>query len=301
MKKHLFFSLLFLSLFFSAKAQHIHALKEKIQHVIEGKSATVAVSICGTHPQDTLSIHGNKALPMQSVFKFHIAFVLLQQVDAGKINIDTTLTIEKATIEKYKHLWSPLCKKYPQGGRIALKEVITQTVAWSDNFGCDLLLDLLGGTVAVEAYLHEIGIKDIAMPHKEITMQAQWENQYENWTTTNAANQMLQLFHENQQPKLSKSSYDFLLKALKDTQTGKKRIRGMLPADAEVAHKTGTSGKNDAGLVAATNNIGIVFLPGGAYFYISVFVSNSTESGATNEKIIAEIAKLAWDFFAESE
>ena len=84
---------------------------------------------------------------------------------------------------------------------------------------------------------------------------------------------------------------------MKETSTGTNRIKGQLPENTVVAHKTGTSGTNKEGLTAAVNDIGIVFLPDGQHFYISVFVTNSTENADTNEKIIADISKAAWDYF----
>ncbi len=82
------------------------------------------------------------------------------------------------------------------------------------------------------------------------------------------------------------------------TSTGVNRIKGRLPAGTPVAHKTGTSDTNAEGVTAAINDIGIVTLPNGEHVAISVFVANSKESNATNEKIIADIAKLVWDHFA---
>jgi beta-lactamase class A len=64
-----------------------------------------------------------------------------------------------------------------------------------------------------------------------------------------------------------------------------------------VAHKPGTSDTNEQGVTAAVNDIGIVTLPNAKHFAISVFVSNSKENGETNEKIIADISKLTWDYF----
>lgn len=78
---------------------------------------------------------------------------------------------------------------------------------------------------------------------------------------------------------------------------GKKAIKGKLPKGTIVAHKTGHSGQNKAGLTAAQNDIGIVFLPDGSHFYISVLVGDSVETPEVNKKIISDIAKLAWDYF----
>lgn len=277
-------------------AQSIEDLKKRIEQVLEEKNATVGVAISGVNPQDTISINGDLHLPMQSVFKFHLALAVLHQVDQGKLNFNDSIAIDSAYMDRYSHLWSPLRKKYPNGAQVPLSEIIQYSVALSDNTGCDLLFKLVGGTDVVQAFVQKIGVKDIAIKHTEIVMQANWDLQYENWTTAKAANQVLQLFFENNKL-LSNESYDFLLDVLKDTKTGEKRIRGYLPKDAIVAHKTGTSGKNNHGLSGASNDIGIVFLPDESYFYLSVLVSDSMEDSETNQKIIADIAKLAWDYF----
>ena len=289
--------LLFLFTLHTIKAQSIDNLKQKIEEVLKDKSATVGVAIQGMNPEDAISINGNRHMPMQSVFKFHLALAVLHQVDQGKLSLDQVITLDKALMEKYKHLWAPLRKKYPNGGKVTIAEMLKSTVAWSDNIGCDVLLNRIGGVKALESYLHQIGIKEIRVVHDEISMQAKWENQYENWTTVKAANQTLQLFFENKDNLLSAKSHDFLLNVLKGTQTGKKSIKGLLPQDAVVAHKTGHSGKNDQQLTAALNDIGIVFLPNGTYFYLSIMVNDSMEDNETNQKIIAEIAKLTWDHF----
>ncbi len=290
---------LVLFLFFSigiSKAQSIETLRQSINEILKDKSATVAVVFKGTAPEDTLSINGNKHLPMQSVYKYHLALAVLHQVDQGKYGLQDKFSIDKERIDIYAHLWSPLRKKYPEGAKITLSEILKYTVALSDNLGCDLLFELIGGTGALQSYLHKVGISDIAIVHTELAMQAKWKRQYENWTTAKAANQVLELFYNNKNGLLSAESYSFLLKTLKDTKTGKKSIKGLLPKDVVVAHKTGHSGKNKKGLTGALNDIGIVYLPNGTHFYLSVLLSNSMETNETNQSIIAEISKLVWDY-----
>lgn len=75
-------------------------------------------------------------------------------------------------------------------------------------------------------------------------------------------------------------------------------MKGLLPKDATVAHKTGTSGTRD-GLTAATNDIGIVTLPDGRHLAIAVFVSDSTADETTREETIAKIARAVWDNFSK--
>ena len=86
---------------------------------------------------------------------------------------------------------------------------------------------------------------------------------------------------------------------MKETETGQNRLKGLLPKGTMVAHKTGSSGVNKEGLTAAVNDIGIVFLPNGQQYFISVFVTKSTENTETNEKIIADISKIIWDYYTK--
>ena len=81
-----------------------------------------------------------------------------------------------------------------------------------------------------------------------------------------------------------------------NTVTGPNKIKGLLPKGTLVAHKTGYSGAKD-GVVAATNDIGVVQLPNGEAFAIAVFVTNSRENEKTNDGLIAQISKAAWDYF----
>jgi beta-lactamase class A len=82
------------------------------------------------------------------------------------------------------------------------------------------------------------------------------------------------------------------------TPTGPRRIRGLLPESAVVFHKTGTSGTNSKGITAATNDVGMVTLPGGKKYAIVVFVADSAGDVALREGVIARISKLSWDYFS---
>ena len=107
------------------------------------------------------------------------------------------------------------------------------------------------------------------------------------------------MFYDNTKQLLSAKSHQLLWQTMKHSRTGKNTIKAYLPKGTIIAHKTGHSGKNKQGLTGAENDIGIVFLNNGRRFYLSVFVSDSLESRDVNQKIIADIAKLAWDYFSD--
>jgi beta-lactamase class A len=283
-----------ISLFTFHSYSQIDSLKNKIEQIIKTKDATVGVSICGIKNNATLNINAEKHFPMQSVFKFHIALAVLEKVDKGDLSLDQEIFISKS--ELLPNTWSPIRDKNPNGNiKLTLAEIIKYTVAISDNNGCDILLKMIGGPKKVEKYIHKLGIKDISISVNEEQMHKDWNAQFSNWTTPKAATDLLVAFYTKNI--LSKSSFNLLLKTMIETSTGKTRIKGQLPEGTIVAHKTGSSGTNDNGITAATNDIGIITLPDGKHFAISVFVTNSKENDETNEKIISDISKLVWDYF----
>lgn len=255
----------------------------------------MGVAIKGSHPKDTLSINGNRHFPLQSVFKLHIALAILSQVDKGKFNLNQKIRIDEKDL--LPDLDSPIRKRYPNGITMTLSKILEYTVSQSDNVGCEILLRMIGGPEAVEKYCKESGIRDVSIKLNEEQQQADWDLQFQNWTTPKAANEILKVFYLNKNHLLSKASHRFIWKVMRETKTGKDRLRGQLPGKTIVAHKTGSSGTNKKGITAAVNDIGVVILPDGSPYFISVFVTESTENSETNEKIIADLSKTAWEYF----
>jgi beta-lactamase class A len=271
----------------------LNSIRKEITQNLSAKKADVGVSIMGIEDKDTLSINGKRHYPMQSVFKFHIALVVLAEVDKGNLSLTQKITIRKSDLTT--GTWSPIERKYPEGSELTLAEILKYTVAESDNVGCDILLRLIGGPGIVNRYFATNNFEDISIKANEEEMHKDWNVQFSNWTTTNSTVSLLKAFFD--QKLLSATSNNFLLKTMIETSTGKMRIKGQLPESTIVAHKTGTSGTNEIGVSAALNDIGIVTLPNGKHFLISIFVSDSYENEETNEKIISDIAKLTWNYY----
>lgn len=270
-------------------------LNTRIQEIVASKHAKVGLAIKGQNEKDTLFINGNEHFPLQSVFKFHIALAVLSQVDKGKYSLSQKINITKKDL--LPDLYSPVRDRYPNGVTLPLSEILAYTVSQSDNVGCDVLLRMIGGPGVVERYCNRIGIQDISIKINEEEQQSNWNSQFKNSTTPKAANEIVELFYRNKNNLLSKKSHHFIWKVMRETKTGEGRLRGQLPTKSIVAHKTGSSGTNKQGITAAVNDIGVVFLPDGSHYFISVFITESTENAASNEKIIADINKAAWDYF----
>jgi beta-lactamase class A len=271
------------------------SLLRQIKDIAKPAKGIVGVSILGLESSDTLNYNGNSRLVMHSVMKFPIAMTVLHLVDKGKYKLDQQLKVSKKDLLPNTH--SPLRDKYPDGTEIPLGELLSYMVSQSDNNACDFLLKKIGGTRVVEDYIQSVGIKGIAVNATEAEMAAGWEVQYLNWCKPADVVRLLDIFYQGKA--LSKNSNDFLWKIMTETSTGPNRIKGMLPKDAVVAHKTGSSPTNDAGLSPATNDVGIITLPNGKHLAIAILVCNSTADEATRELVIAKIAKAAWDYYSK--
>lgn len=266
----------------------------QIYQTIAHKKADVGVSVHGIDSKDTITVNGDKHYPMQSVFKFHIAMAVLNQVDKGKLSLSQKIHIKKS--ELLPDTWSPIRDAHPKGDVILpLSEIIKYTVAQSDNNGCDILMRLIGGPKPINDYIHSLGIKDVAIKANEEEMHKEWDVQFLNWSTPKAVTDLLVKFYTKKV--LSKESFNFLWKTMVETSTGTNRLKGQLPKGTVVGHKTGTSDTNKQGVTSAINDVGIVKLPNGKHYAIAVFVCNTRENEATNDKIISDISKLVWDYF----
>jgi beta-lactamase class A len=290
--------MIFVALGYIAANAQIENLKADIQHLIGQRKATIGVSVIANNYKDTLNINEREHYPMQSVFKFPIALALLAEVDNGKFKLNQQIDI--SANELLPDTWSPIREKYPNGTSMKLADIIRYTIEQSDNNGCDILLRLLGGTASVEKFLAKHRLRDIAVKATEAEMHKEWSIQYRNWATPVALNNLLIRFYTNGNEKLlSTESRDFLWRVMAETSTGANRLKGQLPQGTIVAHKTGTSATNDRNVTAAINDIGIMMVPNKDPIFITVLVSNSTEDGRTNEKLIADIAKKAWNYYSK--
>jgi beta-lactamase class A len=99
------------------------------------------------------------------------------------------------------------------------------------------------------------------------------------------------LVHICRKDLLKPKTAKLLLGIMRRCQTGDARLKGLLPSETEVAHKTGTA-------MGIVNDVGIITLPNGAgHIAIVVFIKGSKLSVAGCEQSIGEVARSAYDYF----
>ncbi|WP_284463452.1 class A beta-lactamase, subclass A2 [Chryseobacterium sp.] len=294
-KASLFISLCLFSL--QVKSQTIQDLRNKINTITSTKNATIGISVKGIEDKDTLSINGNKETPLMSVFKFHIALAVLNRVDKGKLKLNQKFFIKKE--ELMPETWSPIREEYPEGNMyLTLDQLLRYTVSHSDNNGCDILLNIIGGTDSVQKFINQQGIKDFTIKVNEQQMSS-FDKFYLNTTTPLATTDLLEKFYNGKV--LKKETTKYLYQIMIETSRGLTWMKAGLPAGTELAHRTGISSRNENNLRAAMNDVGIVKLPNGKHFILSVYLKNINEEMAVTEKIIADISHAVWEYYTNKK
>lgn len=263
-------------------------LEQKVETLIGNKKLKVGVAFLDFTSGKLETINGDSLFPLQSVFKFHVAAKVLDEVDQGNLSLNQPVEIDKAELEK--EMYSPM--KLELGvktQKVRLDSLMYYMVAHSDNIACDILLKQIGGASKVESYFETLNIVPTQIEANEEEMHKDWLTQYKNVSSPKAVLESLKRFYLREY--LSGDSHNFLYAMMSNSYTGKKRIKAGLPEGFTIAHKTGTSGRNAQGMSSATNDAAIVVSKEGKAYVLVIFVTDSFETDETNEKLIADITK----------
>ena len=108
--------------------------------------------------------NSNRYFPMASVVKIPIAMSLVSEVLSGRVSFDETLTVQPARVCPGPPR-NPLDRTYYQPVRapriVTLDELLRLMLVDSDNTAADVVLDRLGGPVAVSLYMRSRGIQEV--------------------------------------------------------------------------------------------------------------------------------------------
>jgi beta-lactamase class A len=255
------------------------------------------VSVACSLPGSALNcdLNPNAQPPMQSVFKLPLALTVLHQVEQRTLSLDQPVRFLPQ--DRIPRAYSPLQDQHPNGGvDVPLRELLRLDVSLSDNVAADILLRLVGGPEVVNTYVAALGVSGFHLQDSEAVLHHEVSARYRNWFEPAGAVQLLRTISENSP--LTREHTDLLLGWMTPADRTK-RLDGDLPDGTRVAHKSGTSGVNN-GLAHATNDIGLIPLPDGGRIAIAVFVTDSTADEATRERVIARIARAAYDASLQS-
>ena len=270
-------------------------LGEQLARIADEAGGHTGAAVLLLETGEHAACRGLDRFPMQSVYKFPIAMAVLHEVDGGRLRLDQPVRIAARELVP-PALHSPIRDRFPGGTTLPLREVLRYAVSESDGTASDVLLRLAGGAPRVTAYLEGLGVHGVRVITSELAMSRGERVQYRNWAQPEEMIALLRAFQQGRG--LSPSGRALLAGWMTMTETGPHRLKGLLPPGTEVAHKTGTS-NTVRGMTAATNDAGIVTLPDGRHLAIAVFVSDSPAQVDVRERVIAKMARAAWDWALE--
>jgi len=314
----LFIALLVISPVSSAQEPAMQRLEREVARLGETSGGVTGASIIHLETGRSVTLNAGQRFPMASSYKVPIAVQLLTLVDQGRIRLDQMVEIKPEDLHPGSGTLTNLFKQ--PGLALSVRNLMELMLLISDNSATDVCLRLAGGAEAVTARMKEIGISGITVSRPTIGMISDWLGVSESdWSSsdlkyrrsldaegrksaaarfdedprdTSTPEAMASLLEKIWRKSLLKPGsaellYDIMLRC----QTGDTRLKGILPAGTEVAHKTGTIG-------GTTNDVGIITLPDNAgHVAIAVFIKSSLKEVPQRERTIAEIARAAHDFF----
>jgi beta-lactamase class A len=281
----------------------VSPLQQALLDVSAGADGTVAVTVLNFATGERASVHGDRRMPMMSVFKVPLVVVALARVDEGAWKLDQTIEISESELRPGV---SPIADAWVKGEHtVTLETMLRKTIQNSDNTGGDKLVAMMPDA---QARLRAFGIDGVDIAEQEINMEKRLHGaspelaaRHEieappNGATTDALVAMLAKLEHGV---LKDPTRAWLHETMAGTKTGPKRLTAGLPEGTPLEHKTGT-GETIGELNLATNDIGVITLPNGQRVAIAVLTAGSRREQAKREAVIASMACATWKYFTAS-
>jgi beta-lactamase class A len=245
----------------AASSPALTSLEQQLSSLVANKSADVGIAALDLTNGQSLSIKGDVPFPMASTVKVAIAALYLAQVDHGRRSLDDVIQGQTA------------------------RSLMARMLIHSDNRATDILLKDLGGPTAVHGWLQQNGIHGVRVDR---TIAQLLSDKRDLWdrrdsSTPTAMVDLLQRIYKAEIVK--PQSRNYLLDLMAQCQTGKNRIKALLPG-VPVEHKTGT-------LNGLSDDVGFITMPDGHRIAVAIF----TRGGTDRPRTIAETARAIYDGF----
>jgi beta-lactamase class A len=245
----------------AASSPSLTSLEQQLSSMVANKSADVGIAALDLNTGETVSIKGNTPFPMASTVKVAIGALYLAQVDNGRRSLDDTINGQPA------------------------RSLMARMLIHSDNHATDILLKDLGGPTAVHDWLRDNGVTGVRVDR---TISELLHSKRDLWDRRDSATPvaMVDLLKRIYKGELIKpDSRNYLLDLMAQCQTGKNRMKALLPG-VPIEHKTGT-------LDGLTDDVGFISLPDGRRVAVAIF----TRGGTDRPRTIAETARAIYDGF----
>jgi len=246
----------------AASSPDLVSVEQQLSSLVSGSSADVGIAALDLNTGESVSIKGDTPFPMASTVKVAIAALYLSQVDHGQKTLDDTIDGQP------------------------VRKLMNRMLIFSDNHAADILFKDVGGPTAVHRFLSQNGIHGV---HVDRTIAQLLSAKRDLWDTRDSSTPMgmIDLLKSIYKGKIiTPESRDYLLGVMAKCQTGRNRMKSMLPAGTPVEHKTGT-------LNGLADDVGFISMPDGHRIAVAIF----TRGGSDRPRTIAAAARTIYDGF----
>lgn len=233
----------------------------------------------------------NEHFALCSTFKFALAGMILRGVDAGRFDPNTEVPIVRGEL----NIYSDKVRSNIPRGKMKIIELAQEAQITSDNIAANALIAFIGGPSAFTAEMRELGDVVTRIDDNEPAMNRVVLGDERNSTSPFAYAKTMQKYLLD--GALSANSAQTLIGWMRDTQTGRKRIRASLPADWNAGDKTGTG--NWEPLPNKLNDICICWPPNKPPHIIASFYEAPgffEDTRDQDQKVLADVGKIALDW-----
>ena len=243
----------------------------------------------------SVAVLGDQPFPFASTIKVAIAATFLEQVDAGRLHLsDPFPLMVPVPSRKFAGPVAPV----RAGDYYSAENLISMSLTHSNNQATDALLAAVGGPAAVNDWLRRTGNGNGVHIDRDIATLVRDDGAVNPATTIDTRDSatpmaMVRMLTGLYQGRwLSAQSRGFLFDTMSRCETGKNRIRALMPEGLTIAHKTGT-------LSNTASDIGIISMPDGRAIALAIYVTG--QGGKANRDWrIAEIARTIYDGYLYS-
>ncbi len=242
-------------------------LQAELEGYISGLGGTYGVAAVSLDDGSGVFVNDETLFPAASMYKLLVMYRVFQAIDGGHLSPDDTLTITAADFAgESDGIFSP-------GDSVSVGYALDVMITQSSNAAAYALTRAVGGWGVVASAADELEMYSTVLDG-------------DFFSTPNDMAHFFRLLAERSlvSPSASEQMIDLLL-----AQTSCDRLPALLPADAQVAHKTGElpGVRNDGGVVR-----------GASGRYVIVVMS---QWGDPDEQVPAEaeISRMVYDYYGE--
>lgn len=253
------------------------ALERRIAAIEMPTGGRLGVAVWDTGSGLRAGHRADERFPLCSTFKVLAAGAILQRVDAGHEDLARRICFGRDQLVDY----SPVTEHHADGAGMSLGEICAAALDYSDNTAGNLLLETLGGPSATTRFARSLGDPVTRLDRSETSLNDALPGDPRDTTSPQA---MLHDLHALLLGNvLSPVSRRQLLAWMTACATGTRRLRAGVPADWQVADKTGSGDHGTA------NDIGILAPPRRAPVLATVYLTQTRLSWAQLDPVIARV------------